>query len=124
AHGTWLVVEKETVHARPDKHAHGERSHWHVDHHHGEVTLRNSHTDEYLSCDENGKIYMSNTNHATDSKWFLERVENRVAIKSPHGGYLGAEDPNAIEKLLFLNNSHVRIHTERGVNELWEEDVI
>ncbi|KAJ1545515.1 hypothetical protein HK405_007868, partial [Cladochytrium tenue] len=91
------------------KSVHGTAAHWHVEHHlnqHGIITLRNSATGHYLSSDEHGKVYLSTIDHPVDSKWTLERDEARVAIKGPHGGYLGAKDPNALEKMLFLNNSH------------------
>lgn len=44
------------------------------------------------------------------SQWHLEHHHGKVAIKSHHGGYIGVD-----------KHGHVRIHHERGHDELFEE---
>ncbi|KAN0028145.1 hypothetical protein ACTFIV_009977 [Dictyostelium citrinum] len=88
-HGHFISAEHEQVKTHHGHHDH--HTHFHVEHHgHHKVAIR-THSNKYVSVNDNNDVYISHHFHGEHSLFHLEHHGGRVSIKGHNHYYIAAD---------------------------------
>jgi len=109
ANGFYLAAEEGHLEGHTEK---SKKTDFHIEEHDGgkKVSLK-THTGHYVAMNANHEIYMAHSHASDEAKFFLEQHDNdRVALRSQHGGYLGVDA-----------SGRTGVSRSLGTSELFEE---